>query len=75
MYCKNCGQPIDPNAEVCIHCGFKKGTGAAFCSNCGSQMQPGATFCPNCADMPELLLRHRLYLGAYRGYYDLYRQY
>lgn len=21
MFCKNCGQPIDDNAVVCIHCG------------------------------------------------------
>ena len=48
MYCRNCGQAMDPNAAVCVHCGFKKGQGTAYCSNCGAQTQPGATFCPNC---------------------------
>ena len=48
MYCRNCGQEMDPNAAVCVHCGFKKGQGTAYCSNCGAQTQQGATFCPNC---------------------------
>lgn len=48
MYCRNCGQAMDPNAAVCVHCGFKKGQGAAYCPNCGAQTQQGATFCPNC---------------------------
>ena len=48
MYCRNCGQAMDPNAAVCVHCGFKKGQGTAYCSNCGAQTQQGATFCPNC---------------------------
>lgn len=25
MYCKNCGQEIDDNADICIHCGVKTG--------------------------------------------------
>lgn len=48
MYCKNCGQQMDPNAAVCVHCGFQKGQGNNFCSNCGTQLAPGAAVCTSC---------------------------
>ena len=38
MFCKNCGQQIDPNAAVCIHCGVAKNVGNKFCANCGAPM-------------------------------------
>ena len=48
MYCKNCGNAMDPNAAICVKCGFAKGTGASFCPNCGNAIQPAASFCPSC---------------------------
>lgn len=48
MFCKNCGNPIDPNAAICVKCGFSKGTGNNFCHNCGQPTQPGATICTSC---------------------------
>ena len=48
MYCKNCGNAMDPNAAVCIKCGCAKGVGTAFCPNCGQALQPGAAFCTGC---------------------------
>ncbi len=48
MFCKNCGNEMDPNASVCVKCGAAKGTGAAFCSNCGSSTAPNAAVCLNC---------------------------
>ena len=27
MYCKNCGNQMDPDAAVCVKCGFQKGQG------------------------------------------------
>lgn len=48
MYCKNCGNPIDPNAAICVKCGFAKGTGNNYCGNCGGQIAPGASVCMNC---------------------------
>lgn len=48
MYCKNCGQQMDPNAAVCVHCGFQKGQGNNFCGNCGTQLGPGAAVCTSC---------------------------
>lgn len=48
MYCKNCGNPIDPNAAVCLNCGCAKGTGLSYCHNCGQPLAPGAAICTNC---------------------------
>ena len=48
MYCKNCGNPIDPNAAVCLNCGVAKGTGISYCANCGQPVAPGAAVCTNC---------------------------
>ncbi len=48
MYCKNCGNEMDPNAAICVKCGFAKGTGNQFCYNCGQAVEPGAKVCTNC---------------------------
>ena len=48
MFCKNCGNPIDPQAAMCVKCGFAKGTGSNFCHNCGQPTQPGASICTSC---------------------------
>ena len=48
MYCKNCGNPMDPNAAICIRCGCAKGTGTSYCSNCGQPIAPGAAVCTAC---------------------------
>ena len=48
MYCKNCGNPMDPNAAICVRCGCAKGTGASYCANCGQPTAPGAAVCTTC---------------------------
>ena len=48
MYCKNCGEPMDPNASVCVKCGFAKNTGNSYCPNCGDAINPGASVCVRC---------------------------
>lgn len=48
MYCKNCGNPMDPNAAVCLNCGCAKGTGLSYCANCGQPVAPGAAVCTTC---------------------------
>ena len=48
MYCKNCGNAMDPNAAICVKCGCAKGVGSSFCPNCGNGIQPAASFCPSC---------------------------
>ncbi len=48
MFCKNCGNQIDPQAAICVKCGFANGVGNNFCHNCGRQIAPGAAVCMGC---------------------------
>lgn len=48
MYCKNCGNAMDPNAAICVQCGCAKGVGANYCYNCGQPTVPGAAACTSC---------------------------
>lgn len=48
MYCKNCGNAMDPNAAICVKCGCAKGTGLSYCPNCGQPTQPNAAVCTSC---------------------------
>lgn len=48
MFCKNCGNEMDPSAAVCLKCGFAKDTGNKFCRNCGSEINEGAVICIKC---------------------------
>lgn len=48
MYCKNCGNPMDPNAAICVQCGCAKETGTSYCANCGQPVAPGAAACTSC---------------------------
>ena len=49
MYCKNCGQELNENQDVCLGCGFKKGNGNKYCPSCGSAVKdPGQEICINC---------------------------
>ncbi len=48
MFCKNCGNQVDPNAAICVKCGHKLGEGSAFCHNCGNPLTPGAEVCMSC---------------------------
>ena len=48
MYCRNCGNQMDPQAVVCVKCGVPAGQGQNFCPNCGAQSVPGAAVCTQC---------------------------
>ena len=48
MFCKNCGNSMDPNAAICVKCGCAKGTGASYCPNCGQPTLPNAAVCTSC---------------------------
>ena len=48
MYCKNCGEAMDPNQAICIKCGVKTGNGDKFCANCGKEIAPNQDVCMNC---------------------------
>ena len=48
MFCRNCGNPVDPYAVVCTRCGVQKGMGFNFCYNCGRPVNPAAAVCVSC---------------------------
>lgn len=48
MYCRNCGEEMNANQEICLKCGVKKGVGNSYCPNCGNPTNPGAAVCVNC---------------------------
>ncbi len=48
MFCRNCGNPMDANAAICVKCGCAKGTGQSYCPNCGNPVTPGAAACTSC---------------------------
>ncbi len=48
MYCRNCGNQMDPNAAVCVKCGVPTGIGNSFCPNCGEPSDPNAAVCVKC---------------------------
>lgn len=48
MFCKNCGNEMDPNASFCVRCGAMKGVGQKYCANCGAELLVNATACVRC---------------------------
>jgi len=48
MYCRNCGNGMEPQAVFCVKCGVPTGSGTNFCYNCGSQVDPNAAVCVKC---------------------------
>ncbi len=48
MYCKQCGESINPNQAICVKCGVKVGEGNNYCFNCGKTIDPTASVCLNC---------------------------
>lgn len=48
MFCKNCGESLNENQEICLKCGVKVGGGNAYCANCGQAIDPNADVCLSC---------------------------
>jgi RNA polymerase subunit RPABC4/transcription elongation factor Spt4 len=48
MYCKNCGETLNENQDICLNCGVEKGSGKVFCENCGGAVNDTDTKCPSC---------------------------
>lgn len=48
MYCKNCGEMLNPNQAICLKCGVEVGKGNGFCSSCGKEVMQNASVCMNC---------------------------
>lgn len=48
MYCRNCGEEMDPNQAICLKCGVAVGKGNKFCASCGREVLENASVCTNC---------------------------
>lgn len=48
MFCRHCGNPMNPQAAVCVKCGCAAGNGANYCPNCGQPTTPNAAVCISC---------------------------
>lgn len=48
MYCKQCGESINPNQAICVKCGTKVGDGNMYCANCGKSVDNEASICLSC---------------------------
>ena len=48
MFCRNCGNEMDPQAAICVKCGVPAGQGQNFCPHCGAASAPGAAVCTQC---------------------------
>lgn len=48
MFCRHCGNPMAPQAAVCIKCGCAAGTGTNYCPSCGQPTAPNAAVCIRC---------------------------
>ncbi|MCL6560438.1 MAG: hypothetical protein K6U74_16930 [Firmicutes bacterium] len=48
MYCRNCGQEINENAEICTSCGVRPLMERNFCQECGVETKNNQELCVKC---------------------------
>ena len=48
MFCKNCGQQINDQAEICPYCKTPTNVHIIFCTHCGKHIDKSALKCPYC---------------------------
>ncbi|MBI5892477.1 MAG: TM2 domain-containing protein [Deltaproteobacteria bacterium] len=48
MFCRNCGNEIRENQEICLKCGVKPLSGGKYCQNCGVDVLPQQEICVKC---------------------------
>ncbi len=48
MYCRNCGESIPDNAEICMKCGVPTDKGKNYCPFCGQSTFSEAVMCVSC---------------------------
>jgi TM2 domain-containing membrane protein YozV len=82
MFCRNCGNEMDPRAVVCVKCGLPAGQGLNYCPNCGQPTPPDAAICGSCgvpfAPMPMPVGKSKVaagLLGIFLGGFGIHRFY
>lgn len=48
MYCRECGNPVNENAEICTNCGVRPLNGHNYCQACGAETRIEQEFCIQC---------------------------
>ena len=48
MFCKNCGNQINPNAVACLSCGCDPRRGNKHCNSCGVETKADQVICIKC---------------------------
>ena len=48
MFCKNCGEELKENQNICLKCGVERDKGSKFCGHCGNALPEKADICLNC---------------------------
>lgn len=82
MFCRNCANPLDDVAVVCVKCGAPRGQGVAFCFNCAAPTPQGAAVCTNCgAPLTQPIQGEQKskmtagLLGIFLGYFGIHNFY
>lgn len=53
LYCTNCGEEMNHEAEVCTSCGVRVGRVINNCYHCGNKVQENQELCLNCGVNPR----------------------
>ena len=48
MYCRNCGEKLNENAEVCMSCGVRPLNEKMYCQECGAETSEKQEICVEC---------------------------
>lgn len=48
MYCRECGNSVNENAEICTNCGVRPLNGHNYCQSCGGETKDQQELCVNC---------------------------
>ncbi len=82
MFCRNCGNAIEPTAAVCLGCGVPVGRGVGYCPNCGEACHHEAVICVKCgaglAPQTEIGAKSKLaagLLGIFLGGFGVHNFY
>lgn len=48
MYCRECGNAVDPKSEICTSCGVRPLNSTNYCQSCGSKTNENQELCISC---------------------------
>ena len=54
MYCRECGNQINDNAEICVKCGCRPLNSTEYCQVCGAKTTEKQVFCVKCGSMLKI---------------------